>query len=326
MSKILITGISGQDGSYLAEYMLELGHEVHGIIRRHSVAENQSARINHIRPRIHLYYGDMTDSTSLESALNKSSPDYIFHLAAQSFVRASFDIPEYTTMVNYNGTLKLFELCRKFCPEARIYNASSSEMFGLSTDEDGFQRETTPMIPVSPYGISKLSAYNLARHFRRAYGMHISSGILFNHCSPRRGASFVEQKIVKTAVEIEYGLTDRLELGNLDAKRDWGYAKDYARQMWKIVNQEKADDFVIATGIAYSIKEICGIVFGYLRMDYKNYLCVNQRHMRDEELPYLCGDATKAYKTFGWKPTHTLNDVLYEMIEYWLKTLKDGKR
>lgn len=326
MTRIFITGISGMDGSYLAEYLLEQGYDIHGIIRRHSVAENQSARINHIRSHIHLYYGDMLDSTSLQSALEKSQPKYVFHLAAQSFVRASFDIPEYTTMVNYDGTLKLLELCKRICPDARIYNASSSEMFGMSIDVDGFQRESTPMIPVSPYGISKLSAYNLTRHFRRAYNMYISNGILFNHTSPRRGSSFVEQKIIKTAVEIKYNLAKNLELGNLDAFRDWGSAKEYVQQMWNMVNMPKSNDLVIATGESHSIRNMCEIVFEYLGMNYRDFVTTDRRHLRDEELPYLRGDSSKAQVLLGWKPTMKFAEILYEMIEYWLKTLNDEKR
>lgn len=323
---IFITGITGQDGSYLAEYMLEEGHNVYGIIRRHSVAENQTARINHIRPFINLYYGDMLDSTSMIYAMEKANPDYIFHLAAQSYVRASFDIPEYTMLVNAEGTLKLLEICKRYYSKARIYNAASSEMFGLSVDDDKFQRETTFMNPVSPYGISKVSAYNMTRHFRRAYKMYISNGILFNHTSPRRGASFVEQKIVKTAVEIKYGLANVLELGNLDAYRDWGSAKDYVRQMWKMVNMSQPDDFVVSTGICHSMRDICELVFNYLGMDYEKYVIINKRHFRDEELPYLRGDSSKAKSILGWEPSQPFEEIIYEMVEYWLKTLKDGKR
>lgn len=324
MANVFITGISGMDGSYLAEMMLEKKHNVHGILRRHSVAENQSARINHIRPQLNLYYGDMLDSTSLEAALIKSKPDYVFHLAAQSFVRASFDIPEYTTQVNYNGTLRLLELCKRHCPNAHIYFAASSEMFGKSVDSDNYQRETTAMNPVSPYGISKLAGFNVSRHFRRAYGMHISCGILFNHCSERRGASFVEQKIVKTAVEIKRGLTDSLTLGNINAKRDWGYAPDYVRQMWAMVTQLIPNDYVVATGSVYSIKDICKIVFEHLGMNYENYIKTDPIYMRDEELPYLRGDSTKAKEMLGWTPTRSLNEILHNMTDYWLKKTKNG--
>jgi GDPmannose 4,6-dehydratase len=316
MSKIFISGITGQDGSYLTEYLLSLGHEIHGIVRRNSVAENQTGRIGNLRDKITLHYGDMTDYTSLENALKVATPDYVFHLAAQSQVRVSFDIPEYTLEVNAMGAFKLFEACRKVCPSAHIYNAGSSEMFGLSVDVDKYQREITPMNPTSPYGISKVMAFNLTSHYRRAYGMYFANGILFNHTSPRRSTAFVTQKVVRGVISIVNGLSDKLELGDLDTYRDWGHAKDYVEAMWKIVNHSESTDFVIATGITHSVREMCIFVFNYFGLDYKKYVVQNPRLMRAEELPYLRGDSSKAQKLLGWKPKYTFETLLREMIYF----------
>ena len=317
MSKrIFITGINGQDGSYLSEYMLELGHEVHGIVRRNSMGENQTERINHIKDSLKLYYGDMLDTHSLERAIEKACPDYVFHLAAQSQVRLSFDIPEYTMDVNGNGTLHLLEICKRICPEAHIYNAGSSEIFGLSIDDDNFQRETTLINPVSPYGISKVMAYNLVKHYRGAYKMYAVTGILFNHESPKRGADFVTQKIVKGAFDIHCGLSDKLELGDLSAYRDWGHAKDYVRAMWLIMNHIEPMDFVIATGVSHSVRELCKLVFGYFKLNYEDHIVLNSKFVRPEEVLYLRGDATKAKIILGWEPTYTFETLLEEMIEY----------
>lgn len=322
--RVFITGISGQDGMYLSEYMLGLGHEVFGIVRRNSIVENQSPRLEHIREQLNLFYGDMMDSTSLENALVKAHPDYVFHLAAQSHVRVSFDIPEYTMAVNGGGTLKLLEACHRICPEARIYNAASSEMFGLSIDNDGFQRESTPMNPTSPYGVSKVEAYNLARHYRRAYNMFVCNGILFNHESPVRGSSFVTQKVIKGAVEIKLGLKDKLELGNLDASRDWGHAFDYVRAMWMIMNHVQPMDFVVATGETHTVREMCEIVFSYLGLDYKEHVIQNPKYIRPEELPYLCGDSTKIKTILGWQPSYAFYYIMEEMIENLLGAVRNG--
>jgi len=320
MSKrIFITGINGQDGAYLSEYMLKLGHEVHGIIRRNSVGENQSGRINYLKDKLCLYYGDMTDSCSLENALAKSKPDYVFHLAAQSHVRVSFDIPEYTMDVNGNGTLRLLEICKRICPEAHIYNAATSEIFGLSIDVDNYQRESTPMNPVSPYGISKAMAYNAIRHYRRAYKMFAANGILFNHESPKRSSAFISQKIVRGAINIDRGVSDKLELGNLDSYRDWGHAKDYVRAMWLIANHIEPMDFVIASGESHSVRDMCKLVFEYLGLNYEDYVVQNPKFIRPEELPNLKGDATKAKTILGWQPIYTFETLLYEMIEHSIK-------
>ena len=317
MAKIFITGLNGQDSSYLAEYMLELGHEVHGIVRRHSDALNQQSRLEPIRDRIYAHYGDMTDATSIEHVLEEVKPDYIFNIAAQSHVAVSFNVPVYTCDTNALGTLRLLEAYRRICPKARFYQASSSEMFGLSIDPDGYQRETTLMNPTSPYGVAKVFAYNMTRHFRRAYSLHACNGILFNHESKRRGLNFVSQKVVKTAVEISLGLTDKLELGAIDSKRDWGHSYDYVRAMWQIVNHDKPDDWVVATGETRSVREMCDYVFGYLGMDYRNYVTQNPRFMRSEELPYLRGDSTRIRTILGWSPKYTFETMMVEMIEHW---------
>ena len=231
MKKAFITGISGQDGSYLAEYLLELGYEVHGIVRRHSMAEEQNTRIQHVQSKLTTYYGDLLDQGGLERLLDKIQPDEIYNIAAQSHVRISFDIPQYTVQTNALGVLNILEAYRRSCPKAKFYQASSSEMFGLSVEGDQFQRETTPMNPVSPYGCAKVFGYNIVRNYRRAYGLHATNGILFNHESPRRGSNFVTNKVVKAAVRIKLGLQDKLELGNMDSYRDWGHSYDYVRAM-----------------------------------------------------------------------------------------------
>lgn len=315
--KALITGISGQDGSYLAEYLLDLGYEVHGIIRRHSVAENQDVRIETLESRIKTYYGDMLDSTSLTRVFNEVKPDEIYNLAAMSHVRISFDMPAFTIKTNALGVLHMLELYRSIVPNAKFYQASSSEMFGNSVDEDGCQRLTTPMSPVSPYGCSKLMAYNLVRHYRNAYGLHTCNGILFNHESPRRGSNFVTNKVVKTAVQIKKGMTDKLILGNLDSYRDWGHSKDYVRAMHMILNHDTPDEFIVSTGETHSVRNLCETVFSKLGLDYRDYVEQDPKFMRPEELKYLKGDSTKAREVLGWKPEYTFESMIEEMIESW---------
>ena len=256
MKKALITGINGQDGSYLSELLLEKGYEVHGILKRNSVAENQTARLDDVFNKINLEYADMLDLASLNRVLEQVKPDEIYNLAAQSHVRISFDQPIYTTQVVAIGTLNILESMKLLCPNSRFYQASSSEMFGNSFDEDGFQRETTPMHPTSPYGCAKVYGYNITRNYRNSYNLFASNGILFNHESPRRGSNFVTNKVAKEAVRIKYGLTDKLLLGNLDATRDWGHAKDYVNCMWLILQQDTPDDFVCSTGISHSVREL----------------------------------------------------------------------
>ena len=325
MKKALITGINGQDGSYLAELLLSKGYEVHGILKRNSVAENQTARIEHIFDKVKLEYADMTDMASLISVLQKVMPDEIYNLAAQSHVRISFDQPIYTGQVVGIGVLNLLESVRLICPEAKMYQASSSEMFGNSMDDDGFQRETTPMHPASPYGCAKVFAYNLMRNYRAGYKMFTSNGILFNHESPRRGTNFVTNKVVKEAVRINYGLADKLLLGNLDATRDWGHAKDYVKAMHMILQHDEPDDFVCATGISHSVRELCDYTFSQLDLDYKKYVGIDERFYRPDELVNLKGDPSKSKNVLGLELEYTFETMLDEMIEYWIKYYKEIK-
>jgi GDPmannose 4,6-dehydratase len=321
--KALITGINGQDGSYLAELLLEKGYEVWGILKRNSVAENQTARINNeIYPKLKLEYADLTDLASLIRVISKIQPDELYNLAAQSHVRISFDQPLYTANATAIGALNVLEAVRMVSPNTKIYQASSSEMFGNSIDKDGYQRETTPMNPVSPYGCAKVFAYNISRNYRHSYNMFVSNGILFNHESPRRGTNFVTNKVCKEAVKIKLGLSNELKLGNLDATRDWGHAKDYVRAMWEILQLDKSDDFVCATGISHSVRELCDYVFSSLNLDYREYVTQDEKFLRPEELHNLKGDASKLVKETNWTHNYTFESMLDEMIEYWLKEYK----
>ena len=319
MSKIaLITGINGQDGSYLAELLLKKGYKVHGTLKRNSVSENQTSRLNNIFDQINLHYADLTDLSSLISILQKIQPDEIYNLAAQSHVRISFDQPIYTTQVTGVGVLNLLEAIKLVKPNTKIYQASSSEMFGNNIDDDGFQRETTPMNPVSPYGCSKVYGYNICRNYRNSYNMFISNGILFNHESPRRGTNFVTNKVAKEAVKIKLGLSTKLKLGNLEATRDWGHAKDYVEAMWLILQQDKPDDFVCSTGISHSVKDLVKYTFNKLDLNWEKYVTVDKKYLRPEELEDLKGDSSKLRK-LGWKPKYTFESMMDEMIEYWIK-------
>ena len=321
MTKALITGISGQDGSYLTEYLLELGYDVYGIVRRHSVAENQSARLVDTNHKIKTFYGDLTDELSLYRIVEEVKPDEVYNLAAMSHVRISTDMPAFTIKTNSLGVLNMLEVVRTIVPKAKFYQASSSEMFGNSIEPGGMQTLTTPMHPVSPYGCSKVLGYNLVRHYRNGFKMHACNGILFNHESPRRGTNFVTNKVVKTAVQIKKGIVDHLELGNMDSCRDWGHSYDYVRGMHKIINHEVPDDFIIATGDTYSVRDMCDHVFSRLDMDYKDYVVQNPKYMRPEELKYLRGDSSKIRETLGWEPTYTFASMLDEMIEHWMERL-----
>ena len=320
--KALITGIGGQDGSYLSEHLLNLGYEVHGVVRRHSVAENQDSRINSITDKIKTYYGDLTDYPSLQRIMSEVQPDEIYNLGAMSHVRISFDVPAFTIKTNALGVLNMLEIYRTTCPKAKFYQASSSEMFGNSVDEDGVQRLTTPMNPVSPYGCAKVMGYNLVRHYRKAYGLHACNGILFNHESPRRGINFVTNKVVRTAVEIKKGLKNKLELGNMDSYRDWGHSKDYVRAMHMILNHHTPDEFIVATGETHSVRDLCEIVFKKLDLDYRDYVVQNPIYMRPEELKYLKGDSSKSREILGWEPEYTFSSMLDEMIERWNREIK----
>jgi|TARA_B110000483_G_C18127857_1_gene516401 GDPmannose 4,6-dehydratase len=317
--KALITGITGQDGSYLSEHLLSLGYEVFGLVRRNSVTENQESRIEKLRGIVNLSYGDLLDTSSIDKLLYKVKPDEIYNLASQSHVRVSYEIPQFTVQTNALGVVNLLESVKMHCPHAKIYQASSSEMFGNSRDADGLQRENTPMHPVSPYGCSKLFSYSLFRNYRNAFNLFASNGILFNHESPRRATNFVTTKIIKTAVQIKKGTMKKLELGNLDSQRDWGHAKDYVKAMHLILNHNKADDFIISTGETRSIRDLCKIVFSKLGMNYEDHVKTNPKFIRPEELNYLCGDSSKARKVLGWKPEYSYDLLIDEMLEHFLK-------
>ena len=323
MKKAFITGIGGQDGSYLAELLLEKGYSVYGIVRRNSTPEHQQSRLDGVRnnPNLHVYYGDLLDVSGLEKLLREIQPDEVYNIAAQSHVRISYDIPQFTVQTNALGVINILEAVRTNCPNAKFYQASSSEMFGSSVDEDGFQRETTKMTPVSPYGCTKVFGYNIVRNYRNAYNLFASNGILFNHESPRRGSNFVTNKVVKAAVEIKLGLTDKLELGNLDAYRDWGHAKDYVRAMHLILQQPEPNDYVVATGVTHSVREMCDYVFTKLGLDYKDYVIQNQKFLRPEELKYLKGDSSRI-RTLGWEPEYTFETLMDDMIEHWVNIYK----
>lgn len=316
MNKIaFITGISGMDGANLSGYLLSLGYEVHGIIRRHSTSESQDIRLKGLN--VKTYYGDLMDTGGLERLLKEIQPDEIYNLAAQSHVRVSFDIPQFTFQTNALGTLNILEAYRTTCPTAKFYQASSSEMFGSSVDADGFQRETTPMHPVSPYGVAKLAAYHMVRTYRASYGLHCSNGILFNHSGYRRGLAFVEQKICNAAVRIKLGLQDKLELGNLNSYRDIGNSKDYVRAMHLMLQQPEPGDYVVATGETKSIKEILIYVYEQLGLDWMTAFH-NDSYERPQELKYLKGESS-LIRSLGWKPEFTTEQTLDEMIEYWMK-------
>jgi GDPmannose 4,6-dehydratase len=317
--KALITGITGQDGSYLAELLLEKGYEVHGIIRRAS--SFNTSRINHIYTDPHvngvkffLHYGDISDSTNLVKILYNLRPEEIYHLASQSHVRVSFDIPEYTGDVSGIGTVRILEAMRETgLKSTRFYQASSSEMFGMAKEVP--QTESTPFHPRSPYACAKVYAYWITVNFRESYGTFASNGILFNHESPRRGETFVTRKITRGAARIKAGLENALYLGNLDAKRDWGYAKEYVEAMWLMLQQEKPDDYVIATGETHSVQEFVEEAFSYAGLDWKKYIKVDPRYYRPAEVDVLKGDASKAKKAFGWTPKTTFKDLVRLMVD-----------
>jgi GDPmannose 4,6-dehydratase len=322
MKKALITGINGQDGSYLAELLLDKGYEVWGILKRNSVAENQTARLDATFSKLRLEYADLTDLSSLIRVISSIQPDELYNLAAQSHVRISFDQPLYTANATGIGSLNVLEAVRLVSPHTKVYQASSSEMFGNSIDSDGYQRETTPMNPVSPYGCAKVFAYNISRNYRHSYGMFVSNGILFNHESPRRGTNFVTNKVCKEAVRIKLGLSNELRLGNLDATRDWGHAKDYVQVMWQILQLDKPDDFVCATGISHSVKELVNYVFTRLGLHWSEYVRQDEKFLRPEELHNLKGDSSKLVTATGWSHEYTFESMLDEMINYWIDYYK----
>jgi GDPmannose 4,6-dehydratase len=319
MKKALITGITGQDGSYLAELLLEKGYEVHGIIRRASSFNTE--RIDHLYQDPHingtklfLHYGDVTDSSQISSLLYDVQPEEIYHLAAQSHVRVSFDTPEYTGDVTGLGTVRLLESMRKVGLQgARFYQASSSEMYGKVLEVP--QTETTPFYPRSPYACAKAYAYHLTVNYRESYNMHVGNGILFNHESPRRGETFVTRKITRAATRIKMGMQDKLYLGNLDARRDWGYAPDYVRAMWLMLQQDVADDYVISTNETHSVKEFVQETFALLDLDWEQYVDYDKRYERPTEVDLLIGDYTKAKTQLGWEPSVTFKELVRIMVE-----------
>ena len=327
MKKALITGITGQDGSYLAEFLLCKGYEIHGLIRRASTFNTE--RIAHLyrdlhdpEARVYLHYGDLSVSGQLTDLLHEIQPDEIYHLGAQSHVRVSFDMPEYTGDVTGLGTLRLLEAIRKTGVRARFYQASSSEMFGAAPPP---QSAATLFQPRSPYAAAKVYAYYIVRNYRDAYRIFASNGILFNHESPRRGETFVTRKITRAATRIKLGLQEKLYLGNLEAKRDWGFAGDYVEAMWLMLQQECPDDYVIATGETHSVREFAEKVFAKLGLDYQQHVAIDPRYFRPTEVDVLLGDATKARKALGWQPKVGFEQLIDMMIAADLETAKKEK-
>jgi GDPmannose 4,6-dehydratase len=327
--KALITGITGQDGSFLTELLLEKGYTVHGVIRRTSSFNTQ--RIDHLYQdphipgtRMFLDHGDLSDSTSLNTILRQVVPDEIYNLGAQSHVRVSFDVPEYTTDVTAVGTVRILEAIRELGIRPKFYQASSSEMFGKVVETP--QTETTPFYPRSPYACAKVFAYHTTVNYREAYDLFACNGILFNHESERRGETFVTRKITRAATRIKMGLQDKLFLGNLDAKRDWGYAKDYVEAMWLMMQAEKSDDYVIATGETHSVKEFVQEVFSYLDMDWKEYVKIDPWYYRPSEVDLLQGDSTKARKELGWEPKVGFHELVRLMVDHDLGIAKEEKQ
>ncbi len=318
MKRAFITGITGQDGSYLAEHLLAKGYDVHGLIRRASSFNTE--RLEPIYQDLHeqgrrltLHYGDLSDSVATLRLLYEVAPDEIYHLGAQSHVRVSFDMPEYTADVTGVGTVRLLEAIRQGCPKARFYQASSSEMYGKVQEVP--QRETTPFYPRSPYGAAKVYAFWITVNYRESYGLHASNGILFNHESPRRGETFVTRKITRAVARIRAGLQKQLFLGNLDAKRDWGYAPEYVEAMWLMLQQEQPDDYVIATGETHSVREFLEEAFASRDMDWKQYVAFDARYERPAEVDLLIGDPSKARKALGWEPKTTFKDLVRIMVD-----------
>ncbi len=324
--KALITGITGQDGSYLAELLLSKGYEVHGIIRRASTFN--TGRLDHIysdphapKHKLFLHYGDLSDGSALSRLIGKIQPDEVYNLAAQSHVRVSFDAPEYTTDITGTGVIRLLEAIREVGIHPRFYQASSSEMYGMVQEVP--QKETTPFYPRSPYGCAKVYAYWITVNYRESYGMHASNGVLFNHESPRRGETFVTRKITRAVAHIRAGLQDKLYLGNLEAKRDWGYAKEYVEAMWLMLQQNEPDDYVIATNETHSVQEFLEVAFSHVGLDWRKYVEIDPRYYRPAEVELLIGDASKAKKKLGWAPKTTFADLARLMTDSDIKLLED---
>jgi GDPmannose 4,6-dehydratase len=331
VKKAFVTGITGQDGSWLADLLLGKGYHVHGLIRRSS--SFNTARIDHIYQdphdkghRLTLHYGDLTDSTGLFKLLHQIKPDEIYNLGAQSHVRVSFDQPEYTGEVTGIGTIKLLEAMRHTCPKARFYQASSSELYGgIDCPKKGYN-EKSPFYPRSPYGVAKLYSFWAAKNYREAYGLHITNGILFNHESERRGETFVTRKVTRAVGRIKMGLQKELFLGNLEAKRDWGDAKEFVRAMWMMLQQPKPDDYVVATGEMHTIKELCQVAFAYAGLDWKKYVKFDPRYLRPTEVDVLLGDSSKARKKIGWRNETSFEALIHRMVDHDLELAMQEKK
>ena len=320
MPTALITGITGQDGSYLAEFLLERGYDVVGMVRRTSTLNFH--RISHIQERIKLSSGDMLDQISLIHLLEEHRPDEVYNLAAQSFVQTSWGQPVFTGEATALGVTRLLDAIRLVDPQIRFYQASSSEMFGKVREVP--QRETTPFYPRSPYGVAKVYGHWITVNYRESYDMHCTSGILFNHESPRRGLEFVTRKITYHAARIKLGMADQLRLGNLDSRRDWGFAGDYVRAMWLMLQQDEPDDYVVATSETHSVEEFLGTAFGYLDLDWKDYVVQDPQYMRPAEVDLLVGDPSKAGQKLGWEPTVSFKELVHMMVDADLRTLRNG--
>jgi GDPmannose 4,6-dehydratase len=319
--KALITGVSGQDGSYLAELLLEKGYSVHGIIRRSS--SFNTGRIDHILDKLHLVYGDLTDSGAITEVISSVRPDEVYNLGAQSHVRVSFDAPRYTADVDAIGTLNLLQAVKAVKPDTRVYQASSSELYGRVLEVP--QTETTPFYPRSPYGVAKQFAYWTAVNYRESYGTFASNGILFNHESPRRGETFVTRKITKAAARIKCGLQHELLLGNLDAKRDWGYAAEYVECMWRMLQHSGPDDFVVATGETHTIREFLEVAFGELELDWTRYVGIDSRYYRPAEVDLLQGNPSKVKRVLGWEPRMKFHELVKLMVQADFKETQNGR-
>ena len=318
MPKALITGITGQDGSYLAEFLLEKGYEVVGVVRRTSTINFE--RIRHIQDRITLAQGDLLDQVSLINLLERYQPDEVYNLAAQSFVPTSFEQPVLTGEVTALGVTRMLDAIRIVNPKIKFYQASSSEMFGRVREVP--QNENTPFYPRSPYGVAKVYGHWITVNYRESYGLFAVSGILFNHGSPRRGLEFVERKVSHGAARIKLGLADELRLGNLDARRDWGYAADYVRAIWLMLQQDKPDDYVVGSGETHSVRELCEVAFGYLGLDWEKYVLVDPRFYRPAEVDLLVSDPSKARRVLAWEPTVSFEELVKMMVDADLKALQ----
>ncbi len=316
--RALITGITGQDGSYLAEFLLDKGYEVYGIVRRSSLEKYD--RVEHIAEKIRFVEGDLTDQSSLDHAVQQLKPDEIYNMAAQSFVPVSWNQPVLTADVTGLGALRVMEAIRKHSPQSKFLQASSSEMFGKVREKP--QTEQTPFHPRSPYGVAKVFGHHITVNYRESYGIFACSSICFNHESPRRGAEFVTRKVTQTVAKIKLGLADKLKMGNIDAQRDWGFAGDYIRAMWLMLQQPQADDYVIATGQTHSVQELLEVAFSCAGLDWKKYVEIDPKLVRPAEVDYLCGDASKARRVLGWKPEVNFQQLIEMMVEADLNSLK----